>query len=109
MKLVGLLLVAVPFAFGILRAMSTGTDFRYIWVALASTVTGAIALKAVGGTQPLTLGRISIAVIAATLAASAVAFAQGATSLPAALTVAIGFALCGSVGLAMVFRSGAGR
>lgn len=40
-------LVAVPFAFALIRASRTGYDLRYLWVALASLL-GATMVMAVG-------------------------------------------------------------
>ena len=106
--ILGLLLAAIPFAFAVLRAVTTGTDFRYLWVALASTVAAASVLSLRNpGTRPRT-GRVSAAVLAATAAASAMGFAQGAESVPAVLFVALGFAICQTGGLALIFRARAG-
>ena len=37
--------IALPFAFGLIRAARTGNDFRYLWVALASAVGAALAMN----------------------------------------------------------------
>ena len=103
-RLFGLLLVAVPFVFGALRALSTGTDFRYVWIAVATTITGWIALKAGLSTNKVALGRLMVAIVASTLVATAVGFAQGASSVPAVLVVGAGFAICSSVGFYLLFR-----
>ena len=42
MRIPGVLIAAIPVAFGALRAATTGTDFRYLWVALASSVAAGI-------------------------------------------------------------------
>jgi hypothetical protein len=35
---VGLVMAAVPFAFGLVRYANTGDDVRYVWMALASSL-----------------------------------------------------------------------
>ena len=79
MMMLGLLFAAIPFAFAVLRAAGTGTDLRYVWVALA--------------------------LVAATAAASVAGFVQGAQSVPSVLFVAFGFAICEAGGLSLVRRT----
>jgi hypothetical protein len=43
------LAAAVPFAFALIRALTTGSDVRYLWVALASLVGAAVTATVVGG------------------------------------------------------------
>jgi hypothetical protein len=106
--ILGLLLVAIPFGFAALRALGTGTDLRYAWVALAAAG-GAAALLLPGGRGARPTGaRHALAVVVATAAASAVGFGQGARSVPAVLFVAIGFAVCEVGGIALMRRSQAG-
>ena len=105
MKWLGLMLVAIPFVFAALRAFSTGTDFRYVWVALAAA-TAAVAVFAYSGrTARPALSRSIVALVASTVSASAVGFLLGARSVPAVLFVGFGFAICEAGGLALVHRA----
>ena len=97
-------MVAIPFVFALLRAISTGTDFRFVWVALASTLGAAIVLaipNRVGADRP---GRRLLVFLAATVAATVAGLAQGAQSMQAVLFVALGFAVCSAAGLSLLAR-----
>ncbi len=83
-----------PVAFGALRALTTGTDFRYLVTALASLAVAAMIFtfgaSRVSSRWVLSCG----ALVAATVIGGAVAFGQGATSMAAVWLVAFSFALC---------------
>lgn len=105
MMMLGLLLAAVPFAFAVLRAAGTGTDLRYVWVALAAAVASwAVLIFSGRGARP-TASRAAAALVAATAAASVAGFVQGAQSVPSVLFVALGFAICEAGGLSLVRRA----
>jgi predicted neutral ceramidase superfamily lipid hydrolase len=99
--LIAILVAAVPFAFGLIRALQTGTDFRYLWVAIASFIaaTGVIAAWNARIRTPLSLA--SVVLIIATLVAAAMAFLLGARSAPAVLVVALAFGLCSAASSAL--------
>ncbi|HEX5577101.1 MAG TPA: hypothetical protein VFX40_01940 [Gemmatimonadaceae bacterium] len=101
--MLGSLIAAIPFVFAALRAVSTGTDFRFVWVALASMLAAAIVL-APNRSGAAGSGRRLLAFIAATAAAAGAGFAQGAQSVPAVLFVALGFAACSVFGLSLLAR-----
>lgn len=103
MRMLGTLMAAVPFLFALLRAVSTGTDFRFVWVALASTL-GAIVVLAPDRVGASRTGRRLLALVAATAAAAGAGFAQGAQSAPAVIFVALGFAACSAGGLSLLAR-----
>jgi hypothetical protein len=103
--LLGVLLAAIPFAFGSLRAFSTGTDFRYLWVALAAAVAAAAVLRWVASDARHGAAVFGIALIASALAASVAGFALGARSAPAILVVAFGFAMCEAGGFTIAIRA----
>ena len=103
MRMLGGLMAAVPFLFASMRAVSTGADFRCVWVALASTL-GAIVVLALNRMDASRTGRRLLALIAATAAAAGAGLAQGAQSAPAVLFVALGFAVCSVVGLSLLAR-----
>ncbi len=102
--LLAILFAVVPFAFGLLRALSTGTDFRYLWVAISSFI-GAAAVMKVGSarttTSRLSLTLVAVVLVIATLVAAATAFLVGAKSVPAVLVVALAFGLCWAASCAL--------
>lgn len=105
MMTLGLLVAAIPFGFAVLRAVGTGWDLRYLWIALAAAVVAWAVLRFGGrGVRPGGRG-VAVALVASTAAASVAGFVQGARSVPAVLFVAVGFAICETVGLALVHRS----
>ena len=96
MKALAVIFAAIPFAFGLIRAFSTGTDVRYIWVALGAMIGGMIATT-VARRFPRPPG--TAALVAAVFVTSAVlavftALLLGTTFGPAVLVVAAGFAAC---------------
>lgn len=111
MKIVGLLIAGVPLLFAALHATTMGKDFRFIWLALVSTATAAGMLALVRRGSPLSRSLVvhaAFAILAATGTAGITAFALGAGSAPSVLTVALGFAACSGIGLAMVVAPRAG-
>ena len=100
----GILAILVPFAFGVIRAITTGSDFRYLWMALAA-VLGAVVV-AVTTTQRTTtqneiLKRSGAAFVLATLLAGGVGYLLGARSFIGVWIVAVSFGLCEAVGFAL--------
>ncbi len=107
MRFIGLTIAAVPIAFAVLRAATTGTDFRYLWLALASTLGAGLMLFITRSTQPVTPGRVvrgAFALLAAAGATAVTAFALGGGSLPALVAIALGFATCSATGLMLTLR-----
>jgi len=92
---------SLPFLFGLLRASTTGSDFRYLWVAAASLV-GAGALTALAGgnlRQPrVALAQSTGAFVVATLCATAAAMLLGTRFGVGLLVVAASFAACSAAG-----------
>jgi hypothetical protein len=92
---------APPFAFGLIRAAQTGTDFRYVWVAFASacgaaaTVAAARRFVRTGG---VAAGVSAASFIVATLAGALAAASVGTRFGPGMLIVASAFALCFAAG-----------
>lgn len=103
-----ILFAAAPLAFGLIRAVETGTDFRYLWVAIASFI-GALVLMAIGkprGQTPSPIPALpAIVFVVTTLIAAATAFLLGARSAPAVLAVASAFGLCWTASCALYARS----
>ena len=92
---------AVPFAFALVRAVRTGYDLRYFWVALASLL-GAMATIAVGRahlTRPIAIVALVAGVfVIATLLAVFAASLIGTTLGPGIIAVGAAFGFCFAVG-----------
>jgi len=86
---------AVPFAFALVRAVRTGDDFRYLWVALAALVGATIAM-AIGKARRTraSVGLGFRAFVLATLFATAAALFLGTQFGPGVLVVGSGFGGC---------------
>ena len=104
LTLLSILFAAIPFAFAIVRALQTGSDLRYIWVALGSFA-GAAAVMAIGKARQRSpaavLALAVVALIVATVLAGMVAFAVGASSLVSVAVVALGFGGCHAASLTL--------
>ncbi len=103
----GLLVAALPLAFGVIRAATTRTDFRYLEAALAA-LAGAAAITARGASGRFSARRLLLSLAIGTLLAAATAFLVGARSPGAVLAVALAFSGCATVGCALVMRARAG-
>jgi len=92
---------ALPFAFALIRALQTGDDVRYLWVALAS-LCGAIAVMIVtrrSGRAPSAAVAVSAGVlIIATLLAVVAALLLGTTLGLGLLVVGAAFGFCFAAG-----------
>lgn len=93
----GIFFAAVPFGFALVRAVRTGSDLRYLWLASASLI-GAVAITAVGRSHAAntrSTGLLSIGVfVVATLLAVAAALVIGTRMGPGVLVVGSGFGFC---------------
>ena len=83
--------------FGLIRAVRTGDDVRYLWLAGAA-ILGSIMVMPLGrvaaGSAPVSLRRALGAVAAGALCAAATAVLMGATAGPGVAIVALAFGLC---------------
>ena len=102
MRLLGAALALIPLAFGLIRAMTTGSDLRYLWLALVVGGASALTLRYTRSARPL--ARVALSVVVSGLSGVACALAQGAASLPAVAVVVAGFAVCSGVGLSIALR-----
>lgn len=108
MRMIGSVVAALPLAFGVIRAATTGMDFRYLWVAIVSTLAAGLMIavtRRASRPSPGIAVRIAFAVFAAAGAAGICAFALGGGSAPAVVMVAGGFALCSGVGLTIAIEA----
>jgi hypothetical protein len=94
---ISILFAAVPVAFAAVRAVRTGNDFRYLWVALSSLL-GASAVMVVGTVttwRSNSAAALSAAVfVIATLLAVLAAWLLGIRVGPGSLVVGAGFGFC---------------
>ena len=93
--------ISLPFLFGLLRAATTGNDFRYLWVA-AAALSGAGVIIAVAKGQ-LRQPRVAVAFsvgsfVVATLCATAAGMLLGTRFGAGLLVVASSFAFCCAIG-----------
>lgn len=87
-----ILFAIAPFVAGLFRVMSTGTDLRLLWMAVASALgaTAVIAIMRARSAQSKSVLALSAAVlIVATIAAGFVGFLLGATAGPGVWMVAV--------------------
>ncbi|MBK5295538.1 MAG: hypothetical protein JJE40_00185 [Vicinamibacteria bacterium] len=102
--LASVLLAAVPVTFGLIRAVRTGDDVRYLWLA-AAAILGSMTVMALGrggsGPSRAWLGRALGAVAAGAACAAATAVLMGATAGPGVAIVTIAFGLCTGTSVAL--------
>jgi hypothetical protein len=102
---------ALPFAFALIRAISTRHDVRYFWVALGSLLGGAsvtLLAKAAGRSVRFLVAMTAASFAGATLLAMAAALLLGTRLGPGMLVVASSFGLCTAAGCllhALAWRS----
>lgn len=104
MRLLGLVLAAIPFGFGVLRAVTSGTDRRYVWVAFAAALAAGATLAYSRRAARAGLAPFAAALVVSIAAAGVAGFVLGARSIPSVLLVAVGFAMCEAGGLTLAMR-----
>jgi len=93
--------VAIPFAFAVIRALRTGYDLRYLWVAIASLLGAAatlIVLRAFARRPTgaiMTVSSFVVATTVAVLAASLVGAGLGVGALIVGASFGFWFAVAG--------------
>ena len=96
---------AMPLGFGVIRAATTGNDFRYVWVALGSVAGAAVAMLIGRGfaTRPIrAVAALTLGVfLAATVFAMATAMLLGTSFNLGMLIVAASFGVCLAAGAAL--------
>lgn len=100
-----LFFISLPFLFGLLRAGTTGNDFRYLWVAAASLAGAAVFTAAMG--RRMRRPRVALALsagsfVVAALCATAAGVLLGTRIGGGLLIVASSFAFCCAVGCMLV-------
>src|SRR5712692_803838 len=90
-----ILFAAIPFAFGLIRAVRTGYDVRYLCMALASSLRAVIPVRTARNRKPTgVLALSSLVLVIATMLAGLAAFLLGVKSVAAAGIVAFAFGFC---------------
>ena len=106
--ILAILCAAVPFAFGVIRAVQTGSDFRYLWMALASYIgAGAVMLflRARDRNRNVLLGQSTVAFVVATLLAAITGYLLGARAAAGIWIVSAAFGFCCASSAALLARS----
>jgi len=96
-----ILLGAIPFVFALIRAVQTGTDFRYLWMAIAAFIGAALVMiigKARDQTRNVVLRLSAIAFLTSTLVAALVGRLLGGRSIVGILIVCVAFGLFSAAG-----------
>jgi hypothetical protein len=104
LRLLGVLVTALPVAFGFVRAISTGDDTRYLWLA-AAAILGSLAVmwseyRAPGSTR-VSAARVAGAIASGAGCAAATAIVMGATAGPGVAIVAVAFGICTGTGMVL--------
>lgn len=100
MGTLGILLLATPFAFGVIRLLTTGSDWRYLPVAVASTLGAGAVLYVRGAAFKLVAGMVCSVALAALAS-----WLAGARNVVSVGIVGISFALCSVLGALLRTRS----
>lgn len=87
---------AAPFAFGLIRLVQTGRDFRLLWMAVASFVGALIVMAIVRvSSRQLTVRTLALGTfVGSALLAEVTGFMLGARAGPGTVMVAFVLALC---------------
>ena len=96
LKILALLCAATPFVFAMIRAVTTGTDVRYVYLAVAAMAGGMlVSALARGSRTPLSVPLIvGLVLVVSTVLATGVGVLLGTHLGPGLLIVAGGFAVC---------------
>jgi hypothetical protein len=94
---ISILFAAAPVAFAVVRAIRTGYDLRYLWMAIAALLGARVAMaagKARTRTPSTVFALAAIALVVGTLLAGLTARLLGATAAPVMWVVAFAFGGC---------------
>jgi hypothetical protein len=95
--LASVFLAAVPVAFGLIRAVSTSSDVRYLWLAGAAILGSMLVMppwRGVADSSRVLLRRALGAVAAGAIGAATIAVLMGAKAGPGVAIVAVAFGFC---------------
>ena len=100
LRLASVALLGIPVAFGVIRALTTGNDLRYLWLA-AAAIAGSLAVAFAGGRSAagsIPVARTLLSVVAGAACAAAVALLMGTKAGVGIAVVAVSFGLCTGAG-----------
>ena len=101
MTALAITLLAIPILFGLARLVMTSSDWRYLAVAIVSTLAANVVIRrrseSTGSAK-----RVVAAFVSAVLLAAIAALAVGARSGTSIAFVAIGFAVCSVTGASLL-------
>ena len=100
LRLASVALLGIPVAFGVIRALATGSDLRYLWLA-AAAIAGSLSVAFAGGRpdgESIPAGRTLLSVVAGAACATAVALLMGTKAGLGMAVVAVSFGLCTGAG-----------
>ena len=104
--ILSILCAAVPFAFGLARAFRTGTDFRYLWLAIVAALgTAAVIVLGKARSPNAVVAQSAATFVVATLLAALTAFRLGARAGPGVWVVAVAYGLCFATSSALLVLS----
>jgi hypothetical protein len=103
MRLAGIAVALVPFAFAGLRFATTGTDLRYLWMAVTSTLCALLSLYP--RRAAITTRRMVVAAAGSAGCAALAGVAQGATAVSGIAIMAAAFGACGGLGAGLALRA----
>jgi Na+/H+-dicarboxylate symporter len=95
--ILAILFAAAPFAFGIIRRVQTGHDFRLLWMAVASFIGALIVMVIRNARSQKAISVFALSVmtfVISALLAAATGFMLGSTAGPGTWMVAVVLALC---------------
>lgn len=99
------MLLGTPVAFGVIRALTTGNDLRYLWLAGAA-ILGSMTVAFAGRTSgSIPAGRTLLSIIVGAVCATAVAVLMGTKAGPGIAVVAGSFGLCTGAGAMLAARA----
>lgn len=96
---------AIPLALGVVRARTTGDDYRMFWMAMVCSIFAAgVLLAAVGRrrSRRAALFQGFVILLVGTIVAVGVGYMLGATSVVAVLGVSFGLSLCLAISSVLV-------
>jgi hypothetical protein len=94
---VSIVFAATPIGFALIRAITTGHDWRYLWVALSALLGAAVVMVVGRAYRGRLLANMSVSLVAfvlSTMLAMAAALSIGTRFGPGIVVVAASFGLC---------------
>ena len=97
LDVISIIFAATPIGFALIRAITTGHDWRYLWVALAALLGAAVVMVVGRPYRRRPMANVSVSLVAfvfSTVLAMVAALSIGTRFGPGILIVAASFGLC---------------